>query len=63
MKVYVYININLLDVLNKMISNPLHHHDAIEIYSSTDSGEHIMIQLDYDTLILLQDQNLIKLKK
>jgi hypothetical protein len=59
MKVYVYINSNLLDILNRMIKNPLHEADPIRVYHKSINPSQIMISLDYDTFILLQDNKLI----
>lgn len=59
MKVYVYINSNLMDILNRMIKNPLHEFDTIRVYQKPINPIQIMISLDYDTFILLQDNKLI----
>jgi hypothetical protein len=59
MKVYLYINSNLMDILNRMIKNPLHEFDTLRVYHEPVNPSQIMISLDYDTFILLQDNKLI----
>lgn len=60
MKVYLYLNSNLIDILNRMIQNPLHDADAINVYHKPINPVQIMISLDYDTFVLLQDRKLIR---
>lgn len=61
MKIHFYVYINQIDILNRIISNPLQDFNKMTVLSK-DNGENvILISLDYDTYIMLLDQNKIEI--
>lgn len=61
MKIHCYIYINHIDILNRVINNPLQDFNKITLYKEKDNENVIMVSLDYDTYIMLLDQNKVEI--
>lgn len=60
MKIHCYIYSNQIDILNRVINNPLQDFNKITLYKEKGHENLIMISLDYDTYIMLLDQNKVE---
>lgn len=61
MKIYLYIYPNIIDILYRVINNPMQDFNKISLYKNKVNENSIMISLDYDTYIMLLDQNKIEI--
>jgi hypothetical protein len=60
MKLYLYINIEEIEVLHRVINNPMQDFNKISLFLEKNNKGMILVSLDYDTYINLIDQNKIE---
>lgn len=61
MKLYLFVDLKNIDLLHKVINNPTQEFNKILIYMKKSYESQIMISFDYDTYIMLLDQNKIEI--
>lgn len=61
MKLYLFVDLKSVDLLYEVINNPLQDFNKILIYTEKSYESQIMVSFDYDTYIMLLDQNKIEI--
>ena len=61
MKLYLFVDLKNVDLLYEVINNPLQDFNKILIYTEKSYESQIMVSFDYDTYIMLLDQNKIEI--